>query len=155
MALLDLVDESFVRADPRLVAERVHDPMLLRRWFPDLQLAVFQDRGSDGVRWTVTGALVGTAELWLERCGEGVLVHYYLRVDPTARGSATRPRALSPRRASRVADRLRRQRAVRFKAAVWALKDELEAGRPVGLPRSADGPPAGGRLPVGPSGGAG
>ncbi len=128
---VDLIDETFLVAAPAVVAAAVHDPARTRTWWPDWELTVFQDRGVDGVRWTVTGSLVGTAEVWLEPMGDGTLLHVYVRADPTARGSAAVARPLSGRRA----DRARRVQALRIKQWSWALKRELEAGRAAGEPR--------------------
>ena len=123
MPTVDLIDETYVVAAPEAVAAAVHDPARWRQWWPDLALTVFMDRGLDGIRWSVSGALNGSAELWLEPVGDGVLVHHYLRVDPT-----------SPVRSPA---RLRRRHALAWKRSVNALKDELERGREPGLPRSA------------------
>lgn len=122
MAQLDLVDETFVVADPARVAAAVRDPDRWRRWWPDLRLGVFQDRGDAGVRWNVRGALVGSMEVWLEPWGDGVLLHHYVRCDP-AGGGTVRPR-----------ERRRRQRHA--KRVFWALKDELEGDRRAGEPRA-------------------
>lgn len=94
------------------------------------------DRGLEGIRWTVTGALVGSAEIWLEAFSDGVIVHYYLRADPTIPGSRTESRdfTASPR-AQRELATMRARHATRWKQTVWALKDELEAGRSTGMPR--------------------
>jgi hypothetical protein len=135
MPLVDLIDETFIVADPATVAAALADPRRWRQWWPDLELAVFMDRGEQGVRWTVTGALVGSSELWLQRFGDGVIAHYFLRVDPTRGGSATEPASVRPRRRRRWAQRLARERALAWKRAVNALKDELEMGRPPGVPR--------------------
>ena len=140
MPLVDLIDETYVAAPPAALAARLRDPALWRAWWPDLELTVFQDRGDAGVRWTVTGALVGTSEVWLEPAADGTVLHYYLRADPTARRSATRPIEGDPRRLERLARRIARAHAVALKRRVNALKDELEAGRPVGMPPA--GPPA-------------
>jgi len=126
---------------PAAVAERFRDPELWRSWWPDLELTVFQDRGDAGVRWTVTGALVGTSEVWLEPAGDGTIVHYYLRADPTVAGSATEPVTGRPDRLARMAARVARDHAVALKRRVNALKDELEAGRPVGMPPTGPTPP--------------
>lgn len=131
MPAVDLIDETFVVAAPEVVAAAVRDPRRLREWWPDLDLTVFQDRGVDGVRWTVTGALVGTAELWLEPFGDGTIVHVFLRCDPTRRGSPTEVAAVDPR--GRL--RLLRDRAWQVKRWSWRLKDELEGGRLAGEPR--------------------
>ncbi len=130
MPQIDLVDETFLVAEPARVAAELHDRATWRAWWPDLALTVFQDRGDAGLRWTVTGGLVGTMEVWLEPWGDGVLLHYYLRADPTAPGSDAT--ALQVDR--RTAQRETRRRAWQVKDAVNALKDRLEAGRPVGEP---------------------
>jgi hypothetical protein len=130
MPLVDLIDETFVVADPDAVAAVVADPRRWRAWWPDLRLTVFMDRGRQGVRWSVAGRLVGSSEIWLEPFGDGVIVHYYLRCEP-----ATPRRPHSPRRAARAAARLRHRHAVAWKLRVNSLKDELEAGRQPGEPR--------------------
>ncbi len=137
MPFIDLVDETFLVADPAVVARIVADPARWRRWWPDLTLTVFMDRAVQGQRWSVAGALVGSSEIWLEPYGDGVLLHYYLRADPTARGSntdiATQPTGPA---GWRRAARWRRARALAWKRHVWALKDELQAERSVGMPRA-------------------
>ncbi len=134
MALVELVDETFVVADPAAVAAAAHDPGRWRGWWPDLELTVFMDRGEAGLRWSVTGALVGSNELWLEPCGDGVLVHYYLRADPAGRTSPG---------SARLADRIRHRHALAWKRSVNALKDELEEGRRPGDPRTVKAPAGG------------
>lgn len=117
MAAVDLVDDVFVVAAPVMAARAVADPCRWRRWWPDLRLTVTRDRGVKGQQWAVGGALVGTAEIWLEPWGDGVLVHHYLRADPPV---------VRPERWLR---RERRRRALSWKRSVHALKDELESGR--------------------------
>ena len=128
MPALDLVDETFVVAAPAAVAAAVRDPDRWARWWSDLRLDVFQDRGEAGVRWNVRGALTGSMEVWLEPYGDGVILHHYVRCDLTG------DRRLSPAAAAR----LRRRRERHGKRVFWALKDELEAGRPAGQPRHPD-----------------
>ncbi|MBA2554839.1 MAG: hypothetical protein H0V10_14350 [Geodermatophilaceae bacterium] len=55
MAMVDLIDETFVVAPAARVAALVRDPARWRAWWPDLRLTVFQDRADAGVRWNVTG----------------------------------------------------------------------------------------------------
>ena len=129
MPTIDLVDETFVAADRSLLVTDVADPARWRQWWPDLDLTVFMDRGPDGLRWNVDGALVGSCELWLEQFRDGVLVHYYLRADP-----ASGPVDVTTTRGARHAARLRAEQARRWKRSVWAWKDELEQGRSVGAP---------------------
>jgi hypothetical protein len=119
---VDLIDETYVVAAPDVLAAAVHDPRRWSDWWPEQVLTVFMDRGVHGIRWSVTGAMSGSAELWLEPVGDGVLVHYYLRVEPV--------------RPVRLPDRLRRRHALAWKRSVNALKDELEAGRRPGEPRT-------------------
>src|SRR5262249_35010215 len=109
-------------------------------WWPDLTLSVYADRGDAGVRWTVTGAVTGSMEVWLEPFGDGVILHYYLRAEP-----AGRP-ARSPYRAAAAVQR--RQRATRL--IFWALKEEWGGDRRAGEPR-----PGAGRSALGESAAAG
>ena len=78
------------------------------------------DRGADGLRWTVRGALVGTMEVWLEPMLDGTLLHYFLRADL--------PGSADPRRA----ERERRRRQLATKRITLGLKMALEHGRPAG-----------------------
>jgi hypothetical protein len=130
---VDLVDETFIVTAPARLASVVADTGRWRQWWPELTLHVFMDRGDKGLRWSVTGDLVGSAEVWVEPFGDGAILHYYLRADPTQPQSETAARHLpdSPR-GRRAADQLRRRHALRWKQTVWALKLELEADRPPG-----------------------
>jgi hypothetical protein len=121
---VDVIDETFLVAAPEVVGALLRDPDRCRRWWPDLRLSVFADRGAEGVRWNVRGALVGSMEVWLEAFGDGVIAHYYLRADPAAGPYDDARRA--------VREVHRRQRHT--KRVFWRLKDELEAGRAPGEP---------------------
>jgi hypothetical protein len=110
----DLVEETFVAARPAAVVARAREPRFAAALWPDLTLTVTGDRGDEGLRWAVTGPMTGSCEVWLERTGDGVLVHAYLRT------------AMPLREAHR--------RARHAKRVLWALKDELEAGREPGTP---------------------
>jgi hypothetical protein len=123
--IIDVVDEAFVVADPADLAARLARPALWRSWWPDLELTVFMDRGLKGTRWSVTGELRGSMELWLEPWHDGVIVHWYLRADPVREGADVR--------------RLRRDYVLEHKRHVNSLKDRLEAGRSPGEPRSTPG----------------
>lgn len=126
MTSVDVVDETFITVAPSQLAAEFADPAGWRRFWPDLRLTVGTDRGEQGLRWIVGGALVGSMEVWLEPVLDGTVLHYYLRADPA--DAAGRPAPLPPRRA--VAERARRQRAA--KAIALGLKDLLEDGRPPG-----------------------
>ncbi len=123
MPQVDLVEETFIAAAPEAVRAALATPEFGRRLWPDLRLRVTQDRGPKGLRYAVTGEFTGTAEVWLQDWADGVLAHVYLRVDP-AGGPWPQRRALR--------ELHRRQRAV--KPVLWAVKDELEAGRRPGEP---------------------
>ena len=137
---VDLVDETFVVADRRLLARQISDPALWLEWWPDLRLSVVTDRGVDGIRWSVSGALSGTAEIWLEPWQDGVVVHWFLRAGLPPRGSRDTGLPLRGSRGSgslteRECARLRHRYATAFKRRIHAIKDDLERGRPAGLPR--------------------
>jgi len=129
MPAIDLVDETFIVAAPSRVADVVHDPARWQQWWPDLTLTVFMDRGPAGIRWSVTGAYQGSCEVWLEPVGDGVLVHHYVRLDPTDRRTGAVQPAPVDAAGWRRAARLRAARAREWKRQVWALKDELEGER--------------------------
>jgi hypothetical protein len=123
MPSVDVVDETFLAVPPDAVRAAFADPAAWRGFWPDLQLDVYLDRGNEGLRWTVGGALVGTMEVWLEPVLDGTLLHYFLRADPPG-GPAPLPRALKEVR--------RRQLAA--KEVALGLKFVLEDGRPPGHP---------------------
>jgi hypothetical protein len=133
--MVDLIDETFIVAEPARIADALHEPALWRRLWPGLELVIFQDRGRDGLRFTVTGELVGTNEFWVEPYADGAVVHYYCRCDVTRRGSATEPVRGPARQLLRVSLRALRQHAIATKAGLNRLKDELEGGRRPGTPR--------------------
>jgi hypothetical protein len=119
---IDIVDSTWICARPAAVAAVVAEPSNWRRWWPDLELAVDEWRGEKGVRWTVrrSGARAnGTMEIWLEQAFDGVVAHYFLRLD------GIDGRAMRPRRAARECDRYRR----RMKRLFWALGDTLDPDR--------------------------
>jgi hypothetical protein len=140
VAGVDLVDETYVVVERGRLAAVIADPSRWRQWWPSLDLTVFMDRGLDGIRWSITGELIGSAEIWLEVYGDGVLVHYYLRGEPTVPGSATTARSLpDSARGRRELYRLRRHHAIAWKRVVWSLKDEMEGDRRPGEARLAYG----------------
>lgn len=119
---IDIVDETFLAVPPGTVAAVFADPAAWRRYWPDLVLEVYTDRGDEGLRWTVRGALVGTMEVWLERTLDGTLLHYFLRATPAT--------PMTPRQLRREFDR----RARAAKAVALGLKEILEDGREPGVP---------------------
>jgi hypothetical protein len=125
MPLIDVVDSTWFAARPATVAAIVAEPANWRRWWPDLALEVDEWRSHKGVRWLVpavggAGAgLAGSAEIWLEPMFDGVVVHFFLRLD------APPGRTLGHRRRERLTDEYRRS----TKRAFWALADRLDPGR--------------------------
>ncbi|GAA2790389.1 polyketide cyclase / dehydrase and lipid transport [Kribbella solani] len=120
MPTLDISCDDFVVADPAYVAERLGTDTLWREWWPELTLTPTERRGAKGVRWAVTGAAIGTAEWWLEPVRDGVVVHWYLRVDPAR---PVRGRALA---------RLKERYVAAYRERIWRFKDAAEAGRAAG-----------------------
>ncbi|MBB5856732.1 polyketide cyclase / dehydrase and lipid transport [Amycolatopsis umgeniensis] len=124
---LDIVDETFLVVPPSTVAAAFADPRSWSRYWPDLVLEVYTDRGDQGLRWTVRGALIGTMEVWLEPVLDGTLLHYFLRATPA--GPDGEPLALQARDLRREFDR----RARAAKAIALGLKEVLEDGREPGV----------------------
>jgi hypothetical protein len=123
---IDVVDSSWLAASPSTVAALVAEPANWRRWWPGLELVVDEWRNEKGVRWTVASVgagrgarLSGSAEVWLEPMFEGVVAHFFLRLD------AAPGRRLRRTEAERVARRYR----LRTKEVFWALADHLDPGR--------------------------
>ena len=131
---IDIVDSTWIDASPRAVAGLVADPANWRRWWPRLRLVVTQLRGPKGVRWAVPsgegGAVTGSMEIWLEAVGDGVVAHYFLRLDGTAV-------PLPPRRARALTHRYR----VEAKQLFWGISDDLDPDR-LGRLRAASRPAA-------------
>ncbi|QFZ17437.1 polyketide cyclase / dehydrase and lipid transport [Saccharothrix syringae] len=118
---VDVVDETFIAVPPAAVAAAFAPPGSWRDFWPDLTLDVYADRGIQGLRWTVGGALVGTMEVWLEAVLDGTLLHYFLRADLPGDPPARRVR------------REVRRRQLAAKEIGLGLKMALEAGRPPGV----------------------
>ncbi|WP_299560207.1 polyketide cyclase / dehydrase and lipid transport [uncultured Mycolicibacterium sp.] len=129
MYSIQIADETFVAADPAAVGRAVADRDAWRRWWPDLRLTVVEDRGELGQRWTVTGALTGTMEIWLEPMLDGVLLHYFLHAEPSG--------AAAWQLARMDLAKLTHQRRVAGKRMAFEVKRRLEAGRPIGVSRLA------------------
>ncbi|MGH3622849.1 MAG: polyketide cyclase / dehydrase and lipid transport [Sciscionella sp.] len=122
MPAVDVVDETFLAVPPEVLGTVFAEPGSWRRFWPDLVLDVYADRGAAGLRWTVRGALVGTMEVWLEPMLDGTLLHYFLRADlPAATGERAVRREL-------------RRRQLAAKRIALGLKRTLEDGRAPGEP---------------------
>lgn len=125
MAAVDVADETFLAVAPARVARALREERRWRAWWPDLRLTVHHDRGAEGLRWQVGGALTGSAEVWLEPVLDGTVLHYFLRGE-------------LPGGAAGAAGEAHRRR-LQGKAVAFALKHELEAGRPAGEPPAPGG----------------
>jgi hypothetical protein len=128
MHAVDVVDETFLAVPPSAVATALADPAAWRRFWPDLRLQLYSDRGPKGLRWTVRGALVGTMEVWLEPVLDGTVLHYFLRADFASPGD--RPAGVAAKDVAREGQR----RQLAAKQAAFVLKLALEAGREPGCP---------------------
>ncbi|WP_406237787.1 polyketide cyclase / dehydrase and lipid transport [Nocardia sp. NBC_01009] len=129
MSNIQVADMTFVAADGSAVADVVAAPNNWRRWWPDLTLEVREDRGDKGIRWSVTGGLTGTMEVWLEPSLDGVILHYFLHAEPWSANRMSPRQLLAANRARRVAG----------KNMSFEVKARLEAGRPAGIaPANAD-----------------
>jgi hypothetical protein len=122
MPAVDVVDETFLVVPPAAVAAVFSDRSNWSRFWPDLRLSVYVDRGDAGIRWTVQGALTGTMEVWLEPVLDGTLLHYFLRADPP-----------TPFRRSRDQLAAIRTRQIAAKSIALELKSHLEGGRAPGV----------------------
>lgn len=122
MPALDIVDETFVRAPVGALRDVLCDETAWRAL--GIELSCYEDRGDEGKRWTVSGALSGTAEVWLEQNYGGVVVHFYLRADPHRLVSAPR---------------LRARYAVPVKRWILDLKAGYDMARPAGETRPVRG----------------
>ena len=107
---IDIVDDTFVDADPALVRAELDDTVWADRVWPHVHRTVARDRGTKGVRWRVTGQVVGEMEVWIEPWWDGAVVHHYVR---GVRGPGA-PRDVA------------RRHTLRWKRAVHGLKDRLE-----------------------------
>jgi hypothetical protein len=129
MNSIQVADETFVCADPVDVGKAIADPASWRRWWPDLRLSVVEDRGPAGQRWTVSGALTGTMEIWLEPSFDGVILHYFLHAEPAGIAAFELARMNLPK--------LVHKRRVAGKDMAFEVKRKLEEKRPVGVSRLA------------------
>jgi hypothetical protein len=125
MHSIQVADQTYVAADGALVGATVADQSSWRRWWPDLRLQVVEDRAEKGMRWTVTGALTGTMEIWLEPSLDGVVLHYFLHAEPTGVAAWQ----LAKLNLAKITHR----RRVAGKKMAFEVKTTLERSRPVGV----------------------
>jgi hypothetical protein len=127
MNSIQIADETFVCADPVDVGIQVADRSNWLRWWPDLRLTVVEDRGPMGHRWTVTGAVTGTMEVWLEPVLDGVILHYFMHAEPSG--------VAAWQLARMDLAKTNHQRRVAGKNMAFEVKAKLEETRPVGVSR--------------------
>jgi len=126
---IDVLDSTWICARPTDVATIVAEPSNWRRWWPRLDLVVDEWRGDKGVRWLVRegegGTLAGSMEVWLEQVFDGVVAHFFLRLNATGGTDGTGGGPLRRRRARRIEHRYRTE----VKALFWSIGDQLDPGR--------------------------
>jgi carbon monoxide dehydrogenase subunit G len=119
---VDVVDSTWVDVPPVTVAAALADPAQWSSWWPGLEARVVEWRGPKGVRWDVPvacgGSAAGSMEVWLQPIDGGTVVHYFLRLDGTARPLRARERR-----------RIEHRYRVHTKRAFWALADRLDPAR--------------------------
>jgi hypothetical protein len=125
MHSIQVADQTYVAADGALVGAAVADQSSWRRWWPDLRLQVVEDRAEKGMRWTVTGAVTGTMEIWLEPSLDGVVLHYFLHAEPTG--------VAAWQLAKLNLGKITHRRRVAGKKMAFEVKTTLERSRPVGV----------------------
>ncbi|MDF0532012.1 hypothetical protein P0W64_16675 [Tsukamurella sp. 8F] len=125
VSTIQVADEAFVAAAPARVAAALAHPARWRKWFPDLTLEVTEDRGELGLRWRVSGDVVGTSEMWIEPLLDGSLLHYFLHAEPNS--------PLTPGQAAAQT----RDRRVAGHSAMFDVKFAAEEGRRLGEPAAA------------------
>jgi hypothetical protein len=125
MHSIQVADQTYVAADSALVGAAVADQSSWRRWWPDLRLQVAEDRAEKGIRWTVTGAVTGTMEIWLEPSLDGVVLHYFLHAEPTG--------VAAWQLAKLNLAKMTHRRRVAGKKMAFEVKTTLERSRPVGV----------------------
>lgn len=130
MPSIQVADEMFVAAAPAAVASVIADRSRWRRWWPDLDLTVTEDRGEVGLRWAAAGAITGTMEIWCEPSLDGFLLHYYLHGEPTGGVPAGEDLGRWTAEESRI-------RRIAGKVMSFEVKGLLEGDREVGGPAAS------------------
>ncbi|WAX58016.1 hypothetical protein M6B22_04415 [Jatrophihabitans cynanchi] len=123
MPAIDIVDSTWICTRPATLGAIVAEPANWRQWWPRLDLQVDERRGEKGMRWFVGpsegGTVAGSMEVWLEPALDGVVAHYFLRLDGTG-GRTLRRRAVTG---------LTRRYRLGAKELFWSLGSQLDPGR--------------------------
>ncbi|MGK2880673.1 MAG: polyketide cyclase / dehydrase and lipid transport [Mycobacterium sp.] len=125
MNSIQVADQTYIAAAPGVVGNAVATSSSWLRWWPDLRLDVIEDRNDKGIRWTVTGALTGTMEIWLEPMLDGVVLHYFLHAEPAG--------VAAWQLAKLNLAKVNHRRRVAGKEMAFEVKRVLEGARPVGV----------------------
>jgi hypothetical protein len=119
---VDVVDSTWIGVAPGAVAPVLADASRWSQWWPDLDVRASEYRGVKGMRWLVRsaerGRFSGSMEIWLEPVSDGVVAHYFLRLDATGEAPSSRER-----------ERLVHHYRTQTKRAMWALCDIVDPGR--------------------------
>ncbi|HIZ99658.1 MAG TPA: hypothetical protein H9805_13920 [Candidatus Janibacter merdipullorum] len=107
--VVDIVDETFIRAEPLAVRSALVTDEVLDALWPGLEREVVQDRGAKGVRWRTGGEVTGRLEIWLEEVAGGTIVHHFVHGEQHG----------GPRRWART-------HRARWKGGLHVIKDRLE-----------------------------
>ena len=114
---IHLIDQTWIDASAQTVSSVVADSANWGSWWPDLILTVTRDRGIKGMQWAAAGEYSGSVEIWLETCKSGVILHHFLRLEPSSGQRLSRGQV----------SRRTRQLAWHAKRVFWELKDQLES----------------------------
>jgi hypothetical protein len=125
MHSIQVADQTFVAARAADVGRAVADPQSWLRWWPDLRLDVVENRGEQGIRWTVAGALTGTMEVWLAPVLDGVVLNYFLHAEPAGVAAWQLARMNLAR--------MNHRRRVAGRNMAFEVKNRVERSRPVGV----------------------
>jgi hypothetical protein len=119
---IDVIDSTWIGVAPTAVAPLVADAARWAGWWPDLELRASEYRGAKGVRWLVRsaqrGRFAGSMEIWLEPVDDGVVAHYFLRLDAIGDSPSTRE-----------CERLVHHYRTQTKRAMWSVSDIVDPGR--------------------------
>jgi hypothetical protein len=129
---VDVIDSTWIAVAPAVVGAALAEPTRWRRWWPDLELQASELRGPKGVRWAVRsadrGRLSGTMEIWLEPVAEGVVAHYFLRLN-FLHADLRQRSAPGQQPDQRAVEALVHHYRTQAKRALWSVSDELDPGR--------------------------
>lgn len=119
---MEVADTTWIGAPAAAVGALLGDARNWPLWWPELDLQLAEARGAKGVRWLVRRGerrMTGSMEIWLQPELDGVVAHYFLRLDRVD------GRRVRPARRERI---VRRHRA-RAKRVLWAVSGVVDPAR--------------------------